>query len=127
VNPTHVARGLVVAVAVGLTGCGTGPPPPTDKAEAVAVLRTALEAWQSGGTADALKAGPAAITAVDSAWAAGTKLARFEIDEAGAQPSGYDLSCPVQLWLGDGKKPPVKVRYVIALTPNRVVTRDFGS
>lgn len=123
--PWLAACGLVAA-AVALVGCGGGAPPPPAPAEAAAALRTVLEAWQSGTKAEALKSGPAAITAVDSAWASGAKLARFEIDEAGAQPSGYDLSLPAKLWLGDGSGPPVKVRYVVALTPNRVVTRDFG-
>lgn len=124
--PRTAVRGLMVAVVVGLAGCG-GPPPPTDKAEGVAVLQSVLEAWQAGEPMTALKDRKPAITVVDHAWSGGTKLAKFEIDADGAQPSGYDLSCPVKLWLGDGKKPPVQVRYVIALAPERVVTRDFGN
>jgi hypothetical protein len=122
------ARSVFLMVFVwGLAGCGGGPPPPTDKNDAVALLRTVLEAWQAGKTQTDLKNGTPPITAVDKVWSEGTKLSKFEIDEAGAQPNGYDLSCPVKLWLGDGKKPPVHVRYVIALSPQRVVTRDFGN
>ncbi len=120
------SRWLVLAAVVGLVGCGGGPPPPTDPAAGVAVLRAALEAWQAGETPDALKGRTPAVTVVDKDWTGGAKLARFEIDETAAQPNGYDLGCPVKLWLGDGKKPPVRVRYVVALSPNTVVTRDFG-
>ena len=122
-----VTRRLIVVMFLATVGCGGGPPPPTDKVEAVAVLRAVLDAWQSGEKPADLKDGKPSITVVDSVWAEGTKLARFEIDDAAAQPNGYDLGCPTMLWLGDGKKAPVKVRYVIALSPNKVVTRDFGN
>jgi hypothetical protein len=118
---------ILVVLTLGLAGCGGGPPPPTDKNDAVALLRIVLDAWQAGKTPNDLKNGTPAITAVDKMWSEGTKLSKFEIDDAAAQPNGYDLSCPVKLWLGDGKKPPVSVRYVIALSPQRVVTRDFGN
>lgn len=118
---------LIVGLAFALAGCGGGPPPPTDKNDGVALLRTVLEAWQAGKSPNELKDGRPSITVVDSTWNGGTKLAKFEIDEAAAQPNGYDLGCAVKLWLGDGKKPPVSVRYVIALSPQRVVTRDFGN
>lgn len=114
-------------VALGLSGCGGGPPPPTDKNDAVALLRTVLEAWQAGKSSNELKDGKPSVVVVDKSWSDGAKLAKFEIDETAAQPNGYDLSCPVKLWLGDGKKPPVTVRYIIALSPQKVVTRDFGN
>lgn len=118
---------LAMVVAFGLAGCGGSPPPPTDKNDGVALLRTVLDAWQAGKTPNDLKDGRPSVTVVEKAWSDGTKLAKFEIDEGAAQPNGYDLSCPVKLWLGDGKKPPVSVRYVIALSPQKVVTRDFGN
>lgn len=116
----------LLLVAAGLVGCGGGPPPPADPAAGVAVLRAALEAWQAGEPADALKGRTPPVTVVDKDWSGGARLLRFEIEEAAAQPTGYDLGCPAKLWLGDGKRPPVRVRYVVALSPNVVVTRDFG-
>lgn len=123
---TTLSRALTVLAVIGLVGCGGGPPPPTDPAQGVALLRTALQTWQAGKAPDALKNRSPAITVVDKDWAAGAKLAKFEIDETAAAPNGYDLGVPAKLWLGDGKKPPVTVRYVIALSPNQVITRDFG-
>lgn len=128
-TPTRFALGLVLATVAGLVGsagCGGGPPPPTDPAAGVSLLRTALEAWQAGEAPDALKGRAPPLTVVDKDWSAGAKLTRFEIEESAAKPNGYDLGCPVRLWLGDGKKPPVRVRYVVALSPNQVITRDFG-
>lgn len=122
----HTLRAMALLAAVGLIGCGGGPPPPTDPAAGVAALRAALEAWQAGETPDALKGRSPPVTVVDRDWGKGIKLAKFEIEEAAAEPNGYDLGCPVKLWLGDGRKPPVRVRYVVALSPNVVVTRDFG-
>lgn len=118
---------LALVFASGLAGCGGSPPPPTDKNDGVALLRTVLEAWQAGKSPNDLKNGQPSVTVVEKVWSDGAKLAKFEIDEVGAQPNGYDLGCPAKLWLGDGKKPPVTVRYVIALNPQKVVTRDFGN
>lgn len=108
-------------------GCGGSSPPQTDKTQGIEVLKSALEAWQSGQKAESLKDLSPALTIVDQAWKDGVKLAKFEIESDGAQPSGFDLGVPVKLWLGDGKKAPTKVRYIIALAPNRVITRDFGN
>lgn len=110
-----------------LAGCGGASPPQTEKNQGIEVLKTALEAWQGGQKVESLKDLNPALTMVDQAWRDGAKLARFEIESDGAQASGFDLSCPVKLWLGDGKKAPSKVRYIIALSPNRVITRDFGN
>lgn len=121
--PRAVAGVLLAGAAVGLGGCDR-PPPQADKGEAVALLRAALEAWQAGEKPDALQARTPPVVAVDPAWLDGTKLVKFEIDEGGAEPSGYDLSCPVKLWLGT--RPPVKVRFVVALAPNKVITREVG-
>jgi hypothetical protein len=107
-------------------GCsGPAPPPTPDKGEALAALRTALEAWQRGDKPDAHKNRQPPIQVIDPSWSQGTKLARFEIEADQAGPSGFDLGCPVKLWLGD-KKDPLRVKYTIATTPAVVVARDFG-
>lgn len=118
---------VLAATSIMLVGCGGSSPPQTDKSQGIEVLKNALEAWQGGQKPESLKDLSPALTMVDQSWKDGTKLAKFEIEADGAQPSGFDLNCPVKLWLGDGKKPPTKVRYIIALAPNRVITRDFGN
>lgn len=118
---------LLAIVPMALTGCSEGPPPPTDKGQAVTLLKQVLEEWKAGKTPTEVKNGTLAVTVSDTSWTTGAKLIQFEIVESEAQPSGYDLTCPVKLWIGDNKKPPIKTKYVIALKPNRVITRDFGS
>jgi hypothetical protein len=94
--------------------------------EALATLRTALEAWQQGEKPAALGERQPAIAVADPAWAGGARLARFEIEADQVQTAGYDLKFPVKLWLMDGKKGPQRVKFTVATSPARVVTRDFG-
>ncbi len=119
-----VAALLTMVVAV--SGCGGPAPRPADRDAALAALRTALEAWQKGDPPDSLRQRQPPIVMVDPAWGQGTKLARFAIETDLAQPSGYDLGCPVRLWLGDGRKEPRRVKFTVATSPQLVVTRDFG-
>jgi hypothetical protein len=124
----RLAPGLVLALTAGLSaaGCGGPTPRPPEPAEAVAILRAVLEAWQQGERPEALQRRQPPVQAADPDWTQGVRLARFEIEEGQARPSGFDLGCPVKLWLGDGKGAPRRVRYTVATSPARVVTRDFG-
>jgi hypothetical protein len=101
-------------------------PESTDRAEALALLRTALEAWQLGEKPESLREREAPIWVTDPAWTRGTRLAKFEIEANQTQPSGFNLACPVKLWLNDGKKEPRKVKFTIATSPALVVTRELG-
>lgn len=116
---------FVLAGLLGV-GCGRTTPQPTDRVEALAVLRTVLEAWQMGDKPESLRQREPPIQVTDPAWIQGTRLAKFEIEENQTQPSGYNLGCPVKLWLRDGKKEPRRVKFTIATSPALVVTRDFG-
>src|SRR5262245_10675377 len=99
-------------------------PRPPDRAEAVAALRVALDAWQRGETPESLHHRQPPIRVADPAWSQGARLARFEIEEDQARPSGFDIGCPVRLWLADGRKDPRRVKYTVATSPAVVVTRD---
>lgn len=106
-------------------GC-VAKPKPADRGEALAALRAALEAWQGGERPEALLQRHPSIQVADPAWGEGMRLARYEIEEEEAQISGYDLSCPVKLWFGDGKGEPRRVRFSVATRPRLVIARDFG-
>lgn len=118
--------GLLLPFLTLTLGCQDNRPPPPDRAEAAALLRTVLETWQAGQPPATLASKSPPVTVNDPDWARGVPLARFEIEEDAAQPAGFDLSCPARLWLGDGKKTPLRVRYLISLKPARVVVRAFG-
>jgi hypothetical protein len=124
------ARGfavLLVAVGCMSAGCLKSTPGMTDKEEAIATLRTALEAWQNGEAPIDLKERNPAISVADPAWARGAQLVKFEIDEAGDQSVGYDLRFPVKLWLAGDTKAPLKSKFVVTTTPALVVVRDVGN
>jgi hypothetical protein len=119
---------MVLVATAGLlaVGCGSATSESTDKAEALALLHSVLEAWQLGEKPESLRERPVPIWVTDPAWMRGTRLTRFEIEANKSQPSGYNLACPVKLWLNDGKKEPRKVKFTIATSPVLVVTREFG-
>lgn len=126
-GPRRRGPGLVLLLSgLAAGGCGRPVPRPPDRAEAVAFLRAALDAWQRGEKPDSLRQRQPPIRVADPAWSQGARLTRFEIEEDQARPSGFDLGCTVKLWLADGKKEPRRVKYTVATSPAVVVTRDYG-
>src|SRR4051794_11254922 len=116
----------LLAAALLAAGCGGPAARVPEPGEALPALRAALESWQQGESPDSLLGRRPAISVADPDWAQGARLVRFEIEEGGARPSGFDLGVPVRLWLGEGGKEPRQVRYTIATSPRLVVARDFG-
>jgi hypothetical protein len=127
VRVVRLSLGLIV-VAAGLlsAGCGNTASESTDKGEALALLRTVLEAWQMGEKPESLRERSEPIWVTDPAWMRGTRLTKFEIEANQTQLSGYNVACPVKLWLNDGKKEPRKVKFTVATAPALVVAREFG-
>jgi hypothetical protein len=117
---------VLILLGAAAGGCGRPVARPPDRAEAVAVLRAALDAWRRGDRPESLQQRQPPIRVADPAWSQGTRLTRFEIEEDQARPSGFDLGCTVKLWLADGRKDPRRVKYTVATSPAVVVTRDFG-
>ena len=115
--------GLLLLLVVG---CAR-PPSTSDPDKAPGLVRTVLDAWKDGRTAESLKDG-SSIHAADPQWQAGARLIKYEIDEGGTRVEGYDVRCPVRLWLeiNGQAKGPVTVFYSVATTPNQVVVRDAG-
>lgn len=119
--------GVLLALAGLLgVGCGSTASEPTDKAEALDVLQTVLQAWQQGAKPESLREREPPIVVNDPAWIQGSRLVKFEIEANQTQPAGYNLGCPVKLWLNDKKKEPRRVKFTVATSPALVVTRDFG-
>lgn len=126
-KPLLTGFGWRFAFILLITGCESSTPIPPDKSQAISVLRTVLETWQKGEKIESLLQRNPSIQAVDSAWSQGIALSRFEIEEEQVNQSGFDMGCPVKIWLNDGKKESRRVRYTIAAPASGwVVTRDFG-
>jgi hypothetical protein len=123
----RLGPGLVLILSgIAAGGCSRPVARPPDRAEAVAALRATLDAWQRGDKPESLQQRQPPIRVADPAWSQGVRLTRFEIEEGQARPSGFDLGCPVKIWLADGRKDPRRVKYTVATSPAVVVTRDFG-
>jgi len=117
------------AAALPILIAGCGPRAATSNPEkAVELVRTVLDAWKEGRPAGSLKEGHSPIHAADPLWDAGARLIKYEIDEADTRVEGYDVRCPVKLWLEiqGNQKAGVGVFYSVATTPNQVVVRDAG-
>ena len=121
----HLVFGMVLLGLIS-AGCGGSLPPTADKETAITSLKSALDAWQKGEKPEALSQRSQSIQMVDSDWAQGLKLSRYEIDESLVKPSGFDQGIPTKLWLVDGKKNPVVVNYTVATSPNLIITRNFA-
>lgn len=116
---------LSAAISLLLAGCGQGPPPPTDKDQALKALHSALDAWKKGEKPETVKKDQS-IQMLDPAWDKGLKLARYEIEEAHAKPSGFDLGVPVKLWFDNLENEPRTIKYTVSTSPALVITRDYG-
>lgn len=121
-------RSLAIALLIGLAGCSSGRQyaPSVDPDRAHAAVRTTLESWKGGGTPEALRSGPEAITAQDFDWMAGYALLDYRIDGEG-QDDDANLRIPVELTLRDpgGKEVKKRVVYVVGTGPAVTVFREM--
>jgi hypothetical protein len=126
-NQTHrtfALAGLSVLV-LSVLPLGCVGQAPADPDQARATLAMALDAWRDGRTMDQVTNGSPPITVSDPLWKAGVKLSRYKVAET-ANPTGFDLKIPVELWLEDsnGKARQEKVKYTVSVQPARTVLRS---
>lgn len=110
--------------AVGLLGCNSSPPCPSDPAVSRETLKSALEAWKKGTTCDAYKQSAPSVTVVDKQWRDGAKLLDYELLDEGVA-DGFDVQFKAKLEVKDasGKQSKHKAIYNVSTTPARVIVR----
>jgi hypothetical protein len=116
---------LAATACLLLTGClGSRLPPETDATKGREALTTVLDAWSKGKTPEDLKAASPSIIAYDPDWAAGQKLAKYEI-APGDKRYGVDLLLKATLTLGGASGPTrdKKVNFTVAIGSSTVVLR----
>lgn len=117
---------VTLAFAVLLAGCGSESLPPMADAEvARSSLQTALEAWQRGDSAEALRQRTPPIYLNDPRFAAGHRLTRFVIHD-GHKEVGQSVQFRATLTLAtpDGKTAEKKSGYMVDTAPAVVIVGD---
>ena len=114
---------LLTALAAGCGGRCV-PPTPADPVAARAALRTALEAWRAGATADSLKERRPPVYVIDPEWRSGRRLVAYELQDDA--PFGADLRCRVVLSFADDRgaawsRPAV---YAVGASPVLTISRE---
>jgi hypothetical protein len=119
-----ISRRCSLFVLLCAVGCGQPAPPAADPTRARATLQVALEAWQQGESAEALKARSPAIYFNEPACKEGNRLIHFEITTEEA--NGFNWRCNVLLTVqsADGKPKQRKASYLIDTDPALVIVRD---
>jgi hypothetical protein len=117
---------LFLGLALAAPGCKRSAPPPADPDKGREVLKTTLDAWQKGESADSLRQRSPSITAADSKWQGGHQLVRYEIGES--RIVGGELQCNVVLVLKapNGKQSEQKAIFNVSTSPKLVVVRGEG-
>lgn len=115
---------LFFSLLVMAAGC-SGAPSTGDQSTAKDAVKTALEAWKSGGAAAGLASGTPAMTVSDYRWESGFKLTKYAIADDTSK-SGFDVRIPVDLWLTPPKGKPIreKAYYNVVTSPTLTVVRD---
>ncbi len=105
---------------------GCGGPSPADPEQVGLTLRQALDAWRAGEAVDSLASQGQPIHVAEPKWKDGFQLVRYEVG-AELKSKGFDLVCPVELWMKDpkGKEVREKARYIVSAKPERTVVRSF--
>jgi hypothetical protein len=96
----------------------------TNRLQARAALRTALEAWKQGERPESLRDGAPSIHMTDDDWQAGRRLKRYQVDDAD-EVVGVGLRCNVVLAFEDesGGKVERRALYHIDVQPRLVIAR----
>lgn len=122
-------RIVILALALGLAGCGDPKPPPMagTPESSRAALVAALDGWKAGKTFQDLSSQSPPITFVDDDLNRGTKLLDYKIEGDGeARGTGYSyvVTLTLQEKDGGGKGRTKKVAYTAVSEPKQAVTRE---
>jgi hypothetical protein len=119
---------LVALVATAcLSGCGVRQhSAPLDVELARDVLKTSLESWMKGDSADTLRDGSPSIIAQDPDWVTGARLVAYTLDGDDKRVA-ENLFVPARLTLKlkNGKQATKNVTYVIGTSPQVMVFRSL--
>jgi hypothetical protein len=109
---------------VSAAGCGPSNGPDADPAEAVTVLRTALDAWKKGETPESLQDQQPPIWFNEDDWKSGAKLLDYQVDDKTTM-HGRQVRCQVSLTTEkNNRKSERTIAYLVDTTPNRVIARE---
>jgi hypothetical protein len=126
---SRMYRIILLAAALGLTGCGGSDPPPmagTPESSRTALV-DALDGWKAGKSYQEFTSQPAPLYFVDEDLNRSAKLLDYRIDGEG-RPMGTGYSYVVSLTLQEGGKTRTKrVAYTAVTEPKRAVTREDRS
>ena len=78
--------------------------------------------WQAGEAFDSLASQSQPIHVVEPKWGNGFRLVGYQVG-LDVKSEGFDLICPVELWMKDpkGKEVHEKARYIVSAKPERTV------
>lgn len=110
-----------------LAGCGGGGPAPQSQEEldkAKTYVKSALDVWKSGGSAEKLKSLSPAIEIADHEWKAGARLTQYDIQKVEGNQK-ENTRCWVKLTvLTKGKSTDREVVYDVRVADKIVIGRD---
>jgi methylthioribose-1-phosphate isomerase len=121
-----IIRGAAICTALLLlAGCNTDPPKvaAVNPGEAMAALKTTLDAWKGGKSMESLGTASPPIVAQDIDWMQGKKLTSYEVVGDGI-PQDANLRVEVKLTL-EGEAKERKVFYIVGTSPKLTVFRAF--
>jgi len=124
---TRRVNPLRLIVSLLLFGCsGYQHAESVDAERARATLKVSLDAWKSGSSPTALKAGSPSIMVQDLDWITGAKLIDYQVSGDGRKREA-NLFVPVRLTLRTPKGREIKkdVSYIIGTSPSLTIYRAF--
>lgn len=114
---------LVTILALFCVGCNNSLPAPAKPEIAVESLKTALNTWQSGASAESLQSMAPPIYFNDQLWRNGHGLSNFTMDEGKANGQGWSCEASLEVQV-NGKLKKVKVNYQIDTDPVIVIVQQ---
>jgi len=119
---------LLLAVALALSGCGSGPgsPHPVEPTVARHTLTTVLEGWKTEPSLERWREQHTDIVVQDMDWLTGHQLTSFEVLNEGRAVDA-NLHCDVRLTLVDSNQQSTKktVTYLVGTSPKLTVFRQI--
>jgi hypothetical protein len=112
---------LLAGTLAGTLGCAASAPAPPDTEIAHETLRTALDAWKSGETPEALRDRKPTIFVADHEWTGGVRLLDYQVD-AKDVTFGPSLRCQVQLSIQDKRGKTRRKKAVYSVSTHQILS-----